>query len=105
VIHIHVQGEPGIGKTRLVLEATRTEDLHPLIIYCSAASVFRDSDLMNEILRDDNQFSVIIVIDECDSDSRTYIWNKLHYLVRGLNSSLSTTNMRESRIYASVRQH
>ncbi len=74
---IHVQGEPGIGKTRLVLEATRTEDLQPLVIYCSAASVFRDSDLMNEILRDDTQFSAVVVIDECDSDSRTYIWNKL----------------------------
>lgn len=78
-VHIHVQGEPGIGKTRLVLEATRTEDLQPLVIYCSAASIFKDSDLMNEILRDDNPFSAIVVIDECDPGSRTYIWDKLQY--------------------------
>ena len=76
-IPIHVQGEPGIGKTRLVLEATRTQDLQSLVIYCPAASVFRDSDLMNEILRDDNQFFATVVIDECDSDSRAYIWNRL----------------------------
>jgi len=78
-IHIHVQGEPGVGKTRLVLEATHTKDLQPLVIYCSAASIFKDSDLMNEILRDDNSFSAIVVIDECDPGSRTYIWDKLQY--------------------------
>ncbi len=77
--HIRVWGEPGIGKTRLILEATRTDDLEPLVIYCDAASKFRDSDLMNEILRDDNQFFMILVIDECDPDARSYIWNKLKY--------------------------
>ena len=86
--HIHVWGEPGIGKTRLVLEATRADDLQPLIIYCDSPSKFRDSDLMNEILKDDNQFSVILVIDECDSDSRSYIWNKLKY--RGSRIKLIT---------------
>jgi len=75
--HIRVWGEPGIGKTRLVLEATRAEDLNPLVIYCDSASKFRDSDLMNEILREDNPFSTILVIDECDPDARSYIWNKL----------------------------
>jgi hypothetical protein len=78
-VHIRVWGEPGIGKTRLVLEATRADDLKPLVIYCDSASKFRDSDLMNEILRDDNPFSAILVIDECDPDGRSYIWNKLKY--------------------------
>ena len=77
-VHLRVLGEPGIGKTKLVLEATRTEDLSPLVIYCSA-SQFRDSVLMNQLLRDDNQFSAILVIDECDPDSRSYIWNKLRH--------------------------
>lgn len=31
--HIRVIGEPGIGKTRLVLEALSTEDLAPMVIY------------------------------------------------------------------------
>lgn len=76
-VHIRVWGEAGIGKTRLVLEATRGEDLKALVIYCDSATKFRDSDLMNEILRDDNQFAAILVVDECDPDSRSYIWNKL----------------------------
>lgn len=76
-VHARVWGDPGIGKTRLVLEATRTEDLRPLVIYCDKAESFRDSDLMNEILKPGNQFSAIIVVDECDPDTRSYIWNKL----------------------------
>ena len=75
-IHLRVWGEPGIGKTKLVLEATKSEDLSVLVIYCTATQ-FRESNLMNEILRDDNLFSAILVIDECDPDNRSYIWNKL----------------------------
>lgn len=78
-IHIRIWGEPGIGKTRHVLEATSAEDLQPFVIYCDTANKFRDSDLMNEILRDDNQFCTILVIDECDPDCRSYIWGKLKY--------------------------
>ena len=77
-IHVRVWGEPGIGKTKLVLEATRTDDLSPLVIYC-LASQFRDSVLMNQLLRDDNSFSSVLVIDECNPDSRSYIWDKLRY--------------------------
>ena len=76
--HVRVLGEPGIGKTKLVLEATRTNDLASLVIYCTA-SQFRDSVLMNEILRDDNLFSAILVIDECDPENRFYIWDKLQH--------------------------
>ena len=86
-VHVRVLGEPGIGKTKLVLEATKEEDLAPLVIYCSA-SQFRDSVLMNEILRDDNGFSAILIIDECNQDSRSYIWNKLRH--RGSRIKLIT---------------
>ncbi len=78
-MHIRIYGVSGIGKTRLVLEVTRADDLLPLVIYVDSANKFRDSDLMTEILREDNQFSVILVIDECDPDSRSYIWNKLKH--------------------------
>lgn len=77
-IHVRVLGEPGIGKTRIVFEATERDDLAPLVIYCTAAE-FRGSELMGEILRDDNNFSAILVIDECDPDSRAYIWDKLQH--------------------------
>ncbi len=76
-IHLYVRGEAGIGKTRLVLEATRTDDLSPLVIYCDSPEHFKYSNLMNELLKADNQFSCILVIDECDFENRTYIWDKL----------------------------
>ena len=79
-IHVRIYGDPGIGKTRLVLEATRKEDLLPLVVYCDSASKFKDSDLMYEILKEDNQFSVILIVDECNADDRAYIWDKLKYL-------------------------
>lgn len=77
-VHARVLGEPGIGKTRLVLEATNAEDIAPLVLYCNAAR-FKDSGLMDEILRDDNIYSVVLVLDECNVDDRAYIWNKLEY--------------------------
>ena len=75
-VHVRVRGEPGIGKTRLVLEATRADDLAPLVVYCKAAR-FRDRVLMVELLWDDNQFAAILVIDECDLSSSFDIWNEL----------------------------
>lgn len=75
-VHVRVLGEPGIGKTRLVLEATKAEDLKSLVIYCTPAE-FRNSGLRREILREDNHFSAILVVDECDPGSRSDIWNEL----------------------------
>ena len=79
-VHIRIWGEPGAGKTRLVLETTSAEDLMPLVVYCDSPAKFRDSNLMNEITKEDNHFSLLLVIDECDPDSRSYIWNKLKNL-------------------------
>ena len=82
-VHLRIWGEAGIGKTKLALETTRAEDLAPLVVYCDTASKFRDSVLMNELLKEDNTYSVILVVDECDPDARSYIWNKFkHYGTR-----------------------
>lgn len=76
-VHIRVGGEPGIGKTRLVLEATKDEDLRPLVLYCHDPEQLLDSDLMRDLLRDDNVFSAVLVVDECDPESTALIWNRL----------------------------
>jgi len=76
-INIRILGEAGIGKTKLVLEATKTDDLAPLVIYCNSAKKFYDSDLMYELLRDDNDYRIILIIDECAPDERASIWNKI----------------------------
>jgi hypothetical protein len=74
-IHLRILGESGSGKTKLIHNATRVKDLCPLVVYCEAAQF--NSGLMNQILRDDNHFDVILVIDECDSRNRSDIWDKL----------------------------
>src|SRR6266540_4372840 len=32
---------------------------------------------LNELLKDDNEFAAIVVVDECDRDARAEVWNKL----------------------------
>ena len=87
--HVRVFGEPGIGKTRLVLEATSTDDLRPLVIYTNASN-FKDSDLMIEMLR--SNFSAILVIDECDLDTRA-TFGTVSRTVREYKSSQYTANL------------
>ena len=41
-VHVRLLGEPGIGKTKVVLEATRTDDISPLVIYCTASQFLQD---------------------------------------------------------------
>lgn len=77
-VHVRVWGEPGIGKTRLVLEATRPEDLSSFTIYFHSASQFESSVLMNEMRFNDRLYA-IVVIDECDPDSRARIWRELQH--------------------------
>ncbi len=78
-VHVRVLGEPGIGKTKLVLESTRTEDLSPLVIYCTAFQFLQNRTLLDAILQDNNPFSAILVIDECDPNDRSDIWDKIQH--------------------------
>jgi len=75
--HIRVIGEPGIGKTRLVLEALSVDDLAPAVIYVPHAEDFQRSPLFNDLLRGDTGYYAILVIDECVERDRASIWNAL----------------------------
>jgi hypothetical protein len=79
-LHIRVLGEPGIGKSRMVLESTRAEDLSPLVVYYQDAANFAQSNLLGAILRDDSQIEAILVIDECDQTTASRLWNQLENL-------------------------
>jgi hypothetical protein len=76
--HVRVVGEPGIGKTRLTLEAIK--DL-PLLsaraVYVPHAEYFQNGRLLFELLKDDREYSIVLVIDECDDDDRASIFNAL----------------------------
>ena len=79
MVHVSVAGQPGIGKTRLVLEATKVADLSPLVIYCPVDQFLQDRFLMDELCNDENQFSAVVVIDDCNLHNRSEILDKLRY--------------------------
>ena len=76
--YIPVWGDPGVGKTRLVLEATKPDDLAPLVVYYRSVSEFESSLLMNAINFNDN-LSAIIVIDGCEPHTQIRIWDELKH--------------------------
>lgn len=75
--HVRVVGEPGIGKTRLVLEALSTEALAPSVIYVSTGEDFQKSALFRELLKPDRSYAATLVIDDCDDRDRSSIWAAL----------------------------
>jgi len=77
VYHVRLIGEPGLGKTRLALQALSAEDLAPTVIYVRHPEDFQQGPLFNEILRADNISSMTLVIDDCSEKERASIWNVL----------------------------
>ena len=75
--HVRVIEEPGIGKTRLVLEALRTDDLSPLVLYCQTPKHVLESDLLTQMLLRNSQINSVLVVDECDALSKADLWNRL----------------------------
>lgn len=77
ITHVRIFGEPGVGKTRLALEATDTEDLAPLVVYVPSAEGLLGGERLNLILAEDEGLFVILVVDECSKRDRAPVWNLL----------------------------
>lgn len=77
VQHIRIIGEPGIGKTRLVLEALSSTERAPLVLYAPAGDEFQRSRLLLDLIRADRSFRALIVVDECPEKERASIWSQL----------------------------
>ena len=77
VQHIRIIGEPGIGKTRLVLEAVSVVDIASSVIYVPTGEDFQKSKLFNELLKPDRLYAATLVIDDCDNRDRASIWSAL----------------------------
>jgi hypothetical protein len=78
VQHIRIIGEPGIGKTRLVLEALRGDrKLADRAIYVPDAEFFQKSRLFFELLKHDREYAAVLVVDECDDAERASIYRAL----------------------------
>lgn len=75
--HLRVIGEPGCGKTRLVLEAIRGfDDLTARCVYvASSAALLRSGSLLTELINEERGYWAILVVDECDEVDRATIYN------------------------------
>jgi hypothetical protein len=77
--HVRLIGEPGVGKTRLALEATRKDDLAPVVLYISDGAKFNRSSFINELVQADDSRFVVLIVDECLPKDRAEIWNTLKH--------------------------
>jgi hypothetical protein len=74
-IHIRLIGEPGVGKTRLILETLRADDLRPLVLYADRGSKIDGSVI--SALRGANNARIILVVDECGPELRSDLTRNL----------------------------
>ena len=65
---IRISGDPGSGKTRLVLEAIRLdEDLQRQVLYYEDPIGFLEEPYINELSRAGNEATHVFVVDDCHS--------------------------------------
>lgn len=75
--HIRILGEPGIGKTRLVLEAVRAEEIAPGVLYVQHGARFSQTKLFRELLREMPKYPLILILDELSEREMSEIWGHL----------------------------
>jgi hypothetical protein len=74
MVEVRVQGESGIGKTRLVLEALNDDTLRPLVAYVSDERSV-GSELLTHLIEDGRV--AILVVDECPAERHIKLVEKL----------------------------
>jgi len=82
-LHIRVLGDAGIGKTKLVIEATSPADLASSVIYCKEFKYFEGSELYLHIIRNPH-IKVILIIDECNYINASKLWQDIKNLCPNL---------------------
>lgn len=74
-VDLRVEGAPGVGKSRLVFEALRDQDVAPLVAY--VADEAKSQDRLLRHLAADQRKTAVLVIDECPADRHVIIANQL----------------------------
>ena len=82
--HIRVLGEPGLGKTRMVLEAVRHTEIASIVLYFEHGSRFGQSQIFNFILKNKAEYPLVLVIDELPEQEMAEIWAHLKTRCGGL---------------------
>ena len=75
--HIRVLGEPGSGKTRIVLEAVKDENIAPYVLYIPHGSQFGQTRLFRQLLKAGYDKPLVLVIDELPECELADIWRHL----------------------------
>jgi len=75
--HIRILGEPGLGKTRIVLEAVKHENIAPLVLYFPHGEQFGQTKLFNQIIQSGYDKPLVLVIDELPEAELSDIWRHL----------------------------
>lgn len=74
-LHVRVTGEPGAGKTRMVLEALRDDRLRDRVVYADGPGSL--GPMLGHICRGGTggQASSIVVVDDCGCSEEADIWD------------------------------
>lgn len=75
--HIRVLGEPGLGKTRIVLESLKDESISSYVLYIRHGSLFGQTGLFRQLIKTGRNKPLILVIDELPESELSDIWNHL----------------------------
>jgi len=76
VLHLHIKGPPGVGKTRFALELCRDAAWRGSVIYIQQASEFRLNELIDSAAAD-NGVQLIVVADEVQPDQLKPLRNSI----------------------------
>lgn len=75
--HLRVLGEPGLGKSRIVLEAVRHTDIAPIVLYFEHGSQFGQSKIFRYLLKNKTEYPLVLVIDELPEHEMADLWAHL----------------------------
>ncbi len=75
--HIRVLGEPGLGKTRMVLEALRAPHIAPTVLYLCNGSKFGQTALFRQLLRAGWTKPLVLVLDDLSESEMSDVWRHL----------------------------
>jgi len=76
-VHIRILGEPGLGKTRMALEAVREPNLAPFVLYLQHGSKFGQTKLFRKLVKEGWSTPLILVLDELPEAELADVWRHL----------------------------
>lgn len=75
--HVRILGEPGLGKTRLVLEALRDESLSNFVLYFHNGTQFEQTKLFRQLIKSEDDKPFILILDDLPESALLGIWRHL----------------------------